>query len=166
MSEKQDVFRFAAHDTIGASDAEHDASFLADCFVETGDLAVLMDCTDPRCVVLGRVGVGKSALLERIRQKVPDRSIALAPEKLALSHLVNSDILRFAHDVGAELNVFFKLLWRHVIAIEILSVRFDIDSESAVTQLFDRLSHKGRRRVRAMEYLQKGCDPWAGQAAC
>jgi hypothetical protein len=57
-------FRFKKLDTIGAADAEEDRLFLETCFVETGNLDALRDCSNPRRLVLGRTGSGKS---ERVR---------------------------------------------------------------------------------------------------
>ena len=59
----QQKFTFRKHATIGAAAAEEDAKFLSECFVDTGDLEVLLDCSDRRRIILGRTGAGKSALL-------------------------------------------------------------------------------------------------------
>jgi hypothetical protein len=44
---------------IGAPDAESDDLFLENCFQDTGDLETLLDCSNPKCLVLGRTGSGK-----------------------------------------------------------------------------------------------------------
>jgi len=58
------AFIFKKLDSVGAAAAEEDKRFLKACFVDTGDLDVLRDCADPRRIVLGRTGSGKTALLE------------------------------------------------------------------------------------------------------
>jgi type II secretory ATPase GspE/PulE/Tfp pilus assembly ATPase PilB-like protein len=63
---KQDRFIFRKLDTIGAADAEQDKEFLKECFVEHGYLEVLRNCNDPRRIVLGRTGSGKTALLQKV----------------------------------------------------------------------------------------------------
>ena len=59
-------FVFKKHMSIGAADAESDEKFLNDCFVDIGDYEVLCNTDAHQCIVLGRTGVGKSALLEKI----------------------------------------------------------------------------------------------------
>lgn len=56
-------FKFRQHDTVGAADADDDR-FLIDCFVDTGDLGILLDCREARSILVGRTGGGKSALLK------------------------------------------------------------------------------------------------------
>ena len=50
-----------------------------------------------------------------------DNVIEVQPESLALAYISNSTILQFVHDLGVNLNIFFRLLWRHVFTVEILS---------------------------------------------
>lgn len=52
---------FRRNSSVGAMDAESDERFLRDCFFDTGDLAALVDCENPKRIVVGRVGAGKSA---------------------------------------------------------------------------------------------------------
>jgi type IV secretory pathway VirB4 component len=58
-----DHFVFKKHDDIGAATAEDDSLFLADCFMDAGDLDHLINCKDPKRIIVGRTGAGKSALL-------------------------------------------------------------------------------------------------------
>lgn len=152
----QDKFRFKKLDCIGAADAEEDGAFLATCFVENGNLATLRDCHNPRRLVLGRTGTGKSALLIRLGETV-DRAIEVRPESLALSYISNSTILQFFSDLGVKLDIFFRLLWRHVFTVEILKYHFHIDSEvekqSFIHKICDRFRDK--KHTKALDYLRK-----------
>ncbi len=76
-------FRFRRHDTIGNPSAESDEQFLSACFVDTGALAILRDCADQRGIVLGRTGVGKTALLTTLTAR-EDHVVAINPHDLAL----------------------------------------------------------------------------------
>ncbi len=90
--DKKDIgvsFRFKKNDRIGEAAAEVDDKFLFDCFVDTGDLEILRDCTAPQRIIVGRTGSGKSALLRTLEAK-EEHVITLAPEQLALSYLSNS----------------------------------------------------------------------------
>lgn len=120
MSKDEDTFRFRRGDSIGAVDAENDAQFLSDCFVDNGDLDCLLDTANPKCIVVGRTGSGKSALLLKLASTVKDNSIVVDAESLSLRYIANSDILNTLLELKVNLDPFFKLLWRHVIVITIL----------------------------------------------
>ncbi len=77
-------YRFRSHDHIGAADAESDQSFLRGCFVDTGEIDLLLDCGDHRRIVLGRTGAGKTALLTHVSEKAQG-VINIKPESLALA---------------------------------------------------------------------------------
>ena len=55
--------------TTGEADAENDLNFLADCFVDIGDFEVIENTEAPQSIVLGRTGIGKSALLEQLETR-------------------------------------------------------------------------------------------------
>lgn len=120
-------FRFAPTDTIGAAGAEDDREALKECFVDTGLLGLLRDMRDGRLIVLGRTGAGKSALLAALEDAIPDRVIRVSPEQLALTYVANSTVLNFFASIGVNLDPFLKLLWRHVLTVEILSRHFAND---------------------------------------
>lgn len=61
-----DKFKFRRHATVWSAAAEEDEQFLLECFLDTGDLSTLVDCYNPRRIVLGRTGTGKTALLNQL----------------------------------------------------------------------------------------------------
>lgn len=132
-------FRFRKTDNIGAASAEDDIEFLGTCFVETGEYEVLKDQTDIRQIVLGRTGSGKSALFERLKIDEPDRVISIEPDNLALSYVSNSSVIKWFSDLGVNLNPFYKLLWRHVLTVEILRKHFDQHSIKESGRLWNNL---------------------------
>ncbi len=156
-------FRFRALDNIGVADAESDLEFLTDCFVDTGQLTVLRDCADSRCVVIGRIGVGKTALLHALKDVGGERVVEVKPEELALAHISNSTILRYiSEQLGVNLDPFFKLLWRHVFVVELIKRRFRVESEAdrvglmaKIARVFSGPSQKEQKWQRAMAYLEK-----------
>ena len=120
----QSEFKFRRSDTIGAASAEEDTDFLRECFVQTDDYDVLKNMDDIRQIVLGRTGSGKSALFERLKQEGGDRVIAIEPHELALTYVSNSSVIRYFSELGVNLDPFYKLLWRHVLTVEILRRHF------------------------------------------
>ncbi|MGH6878023.1 MAG: P-loop ATPase, Sll1717 family [Rhizomicrobium sp.] len=148
--------RFRKNANIGSADAEADRAYLESCYVDTGDVSVLLDCADSRCLVLGRTGIGKTALLQRVL-KVAEHSVELAPEALALSYITNSTIFRFFEEAGVGLDVFYQLLWRHIIVVELLKLRFDINNEEKQRDFFSTFKialTRSRAKERAFQYLR------------
>jgi hypothetical protein len=153
---KADRFVFRKLDTIGAADAEQDKEFLKECFIENGYLEVLRDCKDSRRILLGRTGSGKTALLQKLTES-EQRCIEVAPESLALAYVSNSTILAFVAELGVDLDIFFKLLWRHVFTVELLRHHFGIDTEEAKRSFFLTIAQmfRGKKHQLALEYLDK-----------
>ena len=52
---------------IGDLEAETDADLLSTCFVDNGDLELLLDVQRPESIIIGRTGSGKSALFLQIQ---------------------------------------------------------------------------------------------------
>ena len=77
---KTQKFRFRKLGLIGAAAAEDDGQFLKDCFIDTGELDTLRDCKNARRIVVGRTGVGKTALLIRLAELENKRTIEVRPE--------------------------------------------------------------------------------------
>ncbi len=145
---------------IGAADAESDGTFLDECFVDNGDLDALMDCDNPKCIVLGRTGAGKTALLLQV-QKQCEHVVELSPEALALSYVNNSQVLRFFEEAGVQLDVFYALLWRHILTVELLKLRYEINNAENQNLFLDRLANifaRDRVKERALKYLKEWGD--------
>ncbi len=153
-------FKFKKNDRIGAAGAEEDITFLRECFVDTGDLELLEDFTDNRVVILGRTGTGKSALLTMLSRRNSQLAIHISPENLALTYVANSTILKYFSSLGVNLDPFFKLLWRHVLTVEILSCYFAEKDSGTQKSLLDSLreffsgpSKKDKDMQQAISYL-------------
>jgi hypothetical protein len=150
-------FVFKRHANIGAADAIEDKKYLGVSFIDTGELEIVTDLTQPQCIVLGRTGSGKTALLERLFS-TKDKVITIAPEGLALTFVADSDVLGFFAAAGVKMDLFYRLLWRHVFAVEIIREHFHIINEqsrdSFLIKIRDRiLRHKSRQN--AIDYLLK-----------
>jgi len=93
-------------------------------------------------------------LLELRRSE--DRCISVEPESLALVYISNSTILQFFSELGVKLDIFFKLLWRHVFTVEILKYHFKIDTEEAKAKFWDAIKNmfRDKKHAKAVEYLR------------
>jgi hypothetical protein len=156
MASANSKFRFKKLDCVGAAAAEDDQKFLQSCFIDTGDLEALFDCDDARRIVVGRTGAGKSALLLKLA-KNEQKTIEVRPESLALAYISNSNILQFFSELGVKLDIFFRLLWRHVFTVEILKQHFHITDEAAKRSFLSKILDlfKDDKHRKAIEYLQK-----------
>lgn len=150
---------FRRNSSIGAMDAESDEKYLKDCFLDTGDLHVLLDCEDTKRIVVGRVGSGKSTLLGKLKESHTN-AFEIRPEELSLNFVSNSDIIQFFESAGVKLDLFYQLLWKHVFVVELLKKRYHITEK-------DPKSYRGFLRTffarddakrRALDYLEQWGD--------
>lgn len=156
---EKNKFKFRKHASIGASAAEEDHKFLSECFVDTGDLSTLADCTNHARIVLGRTGTGKTALINSLAEK--ENAIVIRPESLSFNFLTRSTILQFFLGVGVKLDLFFKLLWRHVLTVELLKRKYHINNDNAKKSFLDKIKSiitRDKGKEKAIEYLLRWGD--------
>jgi GTPase SAR1 family protein len=110
---------------LGDIRAENDTAMLDQAFLETSDYKTLLESTD-RCVVVGRRGTGKSALVHKLNQHWRNQNqtfvVVVAPEEdqiIGLRGLLNVFGNNFVHiKAGA------KIAWRYALYMEVI-VRLD-----------------------------------------
>ena len=106
---------------LGELDAEADSDLLDSCFVDNGQLAELLDIESPSSVILGRTGAGKSALLYKISKEV-EHSSFLDPNDISIRFLEHSNIVQFFNELGVKLDLFYRILWRHILTVDLLKL--------------------------------------------
>lgn len=131
-------FVFRRHLSVGFADALEDEHYLKQSFVDTGELSILRDVSNPQAIVVGRTGAGKTALLSRLGA-IEERVISLVPQDLALTYVANSTVLQFFTELGVNLDLFYQLLWRHVISVELLRRHFSIIDDRSRDGVLQRL---------------------------
>lgn len=157
-----DRLQFRKQDSIGVNDAADDESFLLNCFIDTGDYESVTDFSDPKCLILGRTGVGKTALITKLSEEKSDRVIIINPESLAMRHISNSTIIRYLHELDIDLNTFFKLLWRHEICVQIFVRHYKVSSDAEGYNILDKIRYqfkkKNPRLLRSLQYMEDWKD--------
>jgi hypothetical protein len=156
-------FLFRSSQTIGAAAAEQDSYYLNQCYVPTAALDILRDVNDHRRLLIARTGAGKSALLARLAEIEP-HVVKVLPESLSITYISNSNIIKFFSDMGVNLDIFYKLLWRHVLVVEILKEKYQINNEERKLAWLEelwRLVVKNKKNEKALAYLREwGEDFW------
>lgn len=143
--------------SIGAPDAEADRDLLSSCFVDNGALDLIRDPDNHASIVIGRTGQGKSAVLLQL-DEIEQNSIEIKPLELAFRFVENSTVIRFFEDAGVNLNLFYRLLWRHVLVTELIRKRFNLHDQGALDRWIDGISmrlNKDSVKARSIAYLRK-----------
>lgn len=145
---------------LGELDAEADTDLLGACFVDNGQLSDLMNLQSPKSIILGRTGSGKSAMLFKIREQA-EKSALLDPNDISISFLEHSNIIQFFNELDVRLDLFYRILWRHLLVIELLKLRYDLRNEQESHSLIQRISEWVQNdpvRKRAFEYFSEWGD--------
>ena len=143
--------------TIGRMAAEADSDFLFECFVETNYYEKLQDIHTPEMIAVGRTGSGKTAIL-RIIEERHDFCRSLDPFENAMRYVSNSDILRFLHEIGADLDLLFQTLWKHILCIEFIKLRYGIENEDHYRNFIEWLADifkNDKSKETAINYLSE-----------
>lgn len=149
---------------IGQLDAENDASFLTECFIDNGLVNTLCDSMQSEAIILGRTGAGKTATLMRINEIVDkDNSKLIDLEDIFLNYLDNSNVIKFLRESGVNLEIFYKYLWRHIITVEFIKLKYpQWNSNNKLSNFINELANiikKPQERV-AFDYLKKWSDKY------
>lgn len=119
---------------LGELDAEADKNLLESCFVDNGLLDELLDVSSPLSIVLGRTGSGKSALLHMVTTKA-QHFTKLDPNDISIRYLEQSTIIRFFTGLGAKMDLLYRFLWRHILTIELIKLRFGLEGQANKSQI-------------------------------
>jgi hypothetical protein len=154
---------FQAGSRIGFAAAEDDEEFLKDCYIDMGQVTQALNTEDPGSILLGRTGSGKSAALLHI-ESTERHIIKIDPEDLALGYISNSNVLNFFHALGVDLDIFFQLLWRHVLCVQLLNYHYHVRSKSDFEKMLDVIRSifgDDESKRLAVDYLtQWGTEFW------
>lgn len=142
---------------LGELDAEADYNLLEKCFIDNGCLSELLDVNSPKSIVLGRTGSGKSALLHMVSLHA-EHSTNLDPNDISIRFLEHSNIIQFFNEIGVKLDLFYRILWRHILTVELLKLRYNLKSKADNQSLLDRIAQWADRdsiKKRALDYFSE-----------
>lgn len=145
---------------IGDLDAETDSDLLKSCFVDNGTLEIVMDVTCPESIILGRTGSGKSALLIKASE-MAYKYCFINPLDISVRYLENSNIIQFFGALGIKLDLFYRFLWRHLLVMDLLKLRYDLKSEAdgkRIITILSRWTEKDDAKKKAVAYFREWGD--------
>lgn len=146
-----------ANAAIGHIAAEADDEFLFNCFVDHPALQEIKNRHSPKMIILGSTGIGKTAIL-RALEKDEERCQNIRLDEMSLSYISNSDVINFILALDVSLDRFFQALWKHVICIEYIKLRFSVDSQMKSQNWWRRVSERFRDnepKKKALKYLER-----------
>ncbi|MBB6304763.1 P-loop ATPase, Sll1717 family [Rhizobium leucaenae] len=148
--------------SIGNNSAEADDEFLFECFVDHPALEATRDVTNAKMFVLARTGGGKTAIIRKIKQQYPETASVIDLSGLSMDYVANSNIVRFLQSIELDLDLFFQTLWKHVLCLEYIRLRYEVNNDESSRQVFgwfkDFFKSDGRRQS-ALKYLSE----WEGK---
>lgn len=142
---------------LGGVSAEAD-ELLEDAFYDTGDFEVIASRSNQRCFIVGRTGSGKSAALNRLEDMHKEDVIRINPENLAFPYITNLDIIKRSNELNVNLDLFWSVLWKHVLLVEIIRHRYRVNSAEAKTTVFQTMLERFKNdpsKRKALEYLEE-----------
>lgn len=145
---------------LGELAAEADEELLGRCFVNNGIFSRIEDVSDPGAILIGRTGAGKSALVLHVGN-TKEHSITIDPADVSIRFLEHSNIIEFLSELNVKLDIFYKALWRHIITIELLRMRYRIKNSQDGRSIFDRIARAFDRdstKKKAIAYLEEWSD--------
>ncbi len=143
--------------TVGSATAESDDEFLFECFVNHSSVDECIRMRSPGMIVSGRTGSGKTAILRHVVSQFGDSTIEIDPSEMSMSYVSNSDALRFVEAIGGDVDLLFQVLWKHILCIEFIRLRWRVsNSEKSKNWFFSvvrKFSSDGRKE-KAVNYLR------------
>lgn len=147
--------------SVGSNNAESDDDFLFECFVTYPPVEECINLDSSKMIIAGRTGSGKTAILRHIEANSEHNSI-IDPFDMSMEYISNSDQLTFVQEIAGDIDILFQVLWKHIICIEFIRLKFGVDTEEKSRSIFNRLSEmfaNDPRKEKALSYLKR----WEGR---
>jgi len=145
---------------IGTIDAINDDDYLFDCFVYTRNYKECADMKSAKSFVYGRTGSGKTAIIRMIESK-NDCTKIIELSEISLDYISNSTVIQFLTSIGVDLDLFFQTLWKHVLCLEYIKLRFSVNNEQKSKNFFEALTKKFKKdktKEAALNYLSSHAE--------
>jgi hypothetical protein len=158
------VPRIGGDFNLGGEAAEADP-LLERAFVDSAGFIAVNARDNPRRFLVGRTGSGKSAVLRRLEEVHEGHVLRINPENLSLPYLTDLNVVRELTALGVHLDPLFTALWKHVLIVEIIRHRYQVNSpekKSSVLESLKGMVQRDANKRAALEYL----DEFGGSFWC
>lgn len=157
---KADTALIRKNFSVGSRSAETDAAFLADCFVENDAFSEITNPDNSKSILLGRTGTGKTAIVETIK-RTRKNCYEFDVAAMAFQYIANNTTIRALEHQGVDLMVFYQLLWKHAICLELIQKRWRVQSAGDQGDFLFQIRQwiKGDpRKEKALRYFEEWQD--------
>lgn len=124
---------------IGFADANADQEFLFNCYIEKPEFKDIEKNSNRYYIIKGRTGSGKTAILQNIQYK-HDNVNYIDLTRLSTDYIANSNIMKFLNSIDADLSILFQILWKHVLCLEYIKIKYKIDSETKINNFISSVN--------------------------
>lgn len=155
--EQKNKIKLKSGASIGEPAAEDDHAFLADCFVNHPIVDAMKEVSSPQCVLLGRTGAGKSAIMWHLEDTLENVS-RLDPREMAFQYLGNSAIIQQIAELGVNLHTLYEYLWTHTLTLHICRECLGANTQQGLNGIVDKIKGviwRDQKRETAVKYLEK-----------
>ena len=146
--------------TIGKINAEEDDEFLFDTFITYSPLEKCINPHNTAVILSGRTGAGKTAILRYI-EHTNDNIFKLDPTALSIQYIANSNAIDFAQTIGCNLDLLFQTMWRHILCIEYIKIRWNLTDQNRYNIFINKISDifiPNNIKNKAIEYIKNYSD--------
>lgn len=143
--------------TVGSATAESDDEFLFECFVNHSSVDECIRMQSPGMIVSGRTGSGKTAILRQVENTFTENTVEIDPSEMSMNYVSNSDALRFVEAIGGDIDLLFQVLWKHILCIEFIRLRWHVINSAKSKHWFYNIVQKfsaDARKQKAVNYLR------------
>lgn len=143
--------------TVGTGDASDEIELLKTVFIDTGYAKQLQNVQNPKCIILGPTGVGKTALINHLTDSI-DNILQIHPDDLSITYIHSSSIIQDMERCGVNLAPVFRFMWQHVFLVEFIRLKFELNSKVSITKWIDRLKSQylpESNEYQAVHYMEK-----------
>jgi hypothetical protein len=155
--------RLQSNANLGGEQAEADP-LLEFVFYRSGDYETIESRLDSRCFIIGRTGSGKSAAFQHLEETHGKKVIRITPEDLSLPYIVDLRVIRYLDSLDVNLDLLYTALWKHVLLVEIIRRRYNVDSPIAKQNFLEIIRDRVKRdpaKKAALDYLDEfGSSFW------
>jgi hypothetical protein len=148
-------YKFKKLANIGTSAAEDDNIYLTDCFCDNGYLEILQNIEDRRYILVGRTGVGKTALMQKLKENY-DHCIFIDANLSGFCYSERTTILDEMAKNGINLAPNLKYLWMHIFMVRVIQEIVPSNKKNTLIEwIKDKFAAPNATKAAALDYIEK-----------